>query len=275
MQEFHYRLPGRARGLLPGFHRSDVVGGGLDFYQHAPLLAFPDPRRIDLRATLRDPFGQLKVRLLKQKSAVEVHVLADLSASMSFGRKAVMLSEFSAAAAYSAYRTGDRFGFLGFAEDLRAGFTMAARHARAPAGELAGKLPGAATGTGAQGVLQAAERLSHRRSLVMLVSDFHFDHALLESALRRLQEHIVVPVALWDSREYRHLPDGIIRLRDPETGRARTLWMRKALREKIQARFLDRRRALERLCADLVMPLLVLTDRFEPDHVTQYFLDHT
>jgi hypothetical protein len=48
---------------------------GLEFHGLASLLSSGDPRRLDLRASARDPFGQLLVRLYTQPSAVPIYVL--------------------------------------------------------------------------------------------------------------------------------------------------------------------------------------------------------
>ena len=48
------------------------------------LVENPDPRRLDIRASLRDPFEQWRVREFRQKAAIPVMAILDLSASMSF-----------------------------------------------------------------------------------------------------------------------------------------------------------------------------------------------
>ena len=53
MPEFHYRLPMRAGGSRPGSHPGSSFGAGQEFAMHARLFDHPDPRRIDLRASMR------------------------------------------------------------------------------------------------------------------------------------------------------------------------------------------------------------------------------
>src|SRR6186713_2204091 len=79
-----YVLRWRPSTVTAGAHLSTRVGSGGDFRQYASLLRYPDPRRIDLRLTLRDPAGEIHVRQYSQRSAVNVIVLVDLSGSMSF-----------------------------------------------------------------------------------------------------------------------------------------------------------------------------------------------
>src|SRR5574341_1204843 len=116
IQEFHYRVSWHAATHRPGHHRGARAGAGFEFIGHAPLLAARDPRRLDVRASLADPFGEWKVRQFRQRATVPVWLVADLSASMGFQgrrRKLDVLADFTASLGYSAWRTGDPFGFLG------------------------------------------------------------------------------------------------------------------------------------------------------------------
>ena len=62
LHELHYRLDAPALGHFPGHHRSPHGEGGFEFRGHAPLMDAPDPRRLDLHASLRDAFGNWIVR---------------------------------------------------------------------------------------------------------------------------------------------------------------------------------------------------------------------
>ena len=81
LKEFHYKIDWRSKSHLPGHHRSNQSGGGIEFRGNVPLLSSPDPRRLDIRSSLSDPFDQWFVRSFRQRSQVPVYVLADLSAS--------------------------------------------------------------------------------------------------------------------------------------------------------------------------------------------------
>src|SRR5262245_46331656 len=110
VQEFHYRLPALAHSRHPGHHRGKVFGSGLEFSRYAPLLSAPDPRRLDVRATLADPFGTWQVRVFQQRASIPVILIADLSASMSFHAphsKVALVAQFAECLAHSVYRTGD------------------------------------------------------------------------------------------------------------------------------------------------------------------------
>jgi len=276
IREFHYRLPWRARGHLPGYHPGTQPGSGFEFRGHSPLLASPDPRRLDVRASLSDPFGQWLVRVFNQRASVPVHLVADLTASMGFvghHRKFDVLADLAASLGYSAWRTGDPFGFVGFEREVRRDLYLPLTRLRGAGPDLGQRLQDLGpTGTAADGLLEVHRYLGRNRSLVFLASDFHFPLSLTERALTSLASHDVVPVVLWDPAEYRHLPRfGLVRLRDPETGREQTLLLRARLRQRIADSFAERREKLVALFTRAGRPPLFLEHGFDPDRLTSYF----
>ena len=272
----HYKVQWRARGNYPGHHPSLQRGGGLQFRNHVPLIDAPDPRRFDVRASLRDPFLQIQVRVYQQPSAIPVYVIADLSASMRFGgaaSKAHRVAELVADLSYSAYRTGDPFGFIGCADSQTAPLFLAPTIRRAAGLEIAETLRATPPqGKNSEGLLKAANLLSARRALVFLVSDFHFSTSLLEQLLASLAYHDLVPVILRDRNEYENLPNfGLARVVDRETGQSRMLLMRPELKRQIQQKFAVRQKAQSSLFNQFGRRPLVLHDEFVPDEVTRYF----
>ena len=139
--------------------------------------------------------------------------------------------------------------------------------------ELIGRLQLEQAGqAGADGLLDAGRYLGASRSLVFLISDFHMPTDTLERALSSLSRHHVVPLVLWDSAEYRTLPDfGIATIVDPESGRQRTLFFRDALCRKFLAAFEMRREKLKRIFMQYEAPALFVEDRFEAEAVSEYF----
>ena len=143
LREVHYRVGAPVLGHFPGHHRSTRGDCGFEFRGHASLLDAPDPRRLDLHASLRDPFGDWRVRVYSQRKAIPVTVVADLSASMGFsGRepKLGVLADLVESLAWSAWRTGDSFGFIGCDHALRSDLLQPQTRARGAGGEIARRL---------------------------------------------------------------------------------------------------------------------------------------
>lgn len=274
--EVHYRIASAARGAVPGHHRSRRGDSGFEFRGHAPLFDAPDARRLDVHASLRDPFGRWIVRLHSQRMATPVAVVADLSASMGFEgaqRKQDVLADLVESLAWSAWRTGDSFGFVGCDSQVRHELLLAPTRSRGAGTALAASLRGLdLAGRSAEGLQQAHRHLGRRRGLVFLVSDFHLPLDELAAVLASLAQHELVPVVLWQTQEFGpSAASGLIDAVEPESGRRQWLWWRPALRQRWQAAEQQRREDLRQLFRARRLAPLFIEGGFDAQAVTRHF----
>jgi len=276
IREVHYRVAGPVLGHFPGHHRSTRGESGLEFRGHASLLDAPDPRRLDLHASLCDPFEQWRVRLYRQRMSVPVAVVADLSASMGFAAaqpKLHVLADFVESLAWSAWRTGDSFAFVGCDSGVRAELLQPRTRARGAGGEIARRLrvlhP---DGRDARGLLAAPRYLGRQRALLFLVSDFHLPLPLVAQVLDVLSVHEVVPVVLWHPLEFGlSAARGLAQVIDPESGRQQLVWWRPALRARWQAAHEARRAALQQMFRARRLKPLLIEGAYDAEAVTRHF----
>jgi uncharacterized protein (DUF58 family) len=276
-QPLPYRLRWRPHGAAIGAHPGLGEGGGGEFRRHMPLLRHPDPRRIDLRMTFRDPLGELHVRQFARSNAIAVVAVVDLSGSMSFqGRVQRMhaVAELCAVLAVSARRTGDRFGLIGCDAGVREDLFMAATRRQGVEFEVYDRVVKARPrGASARGLAAAAAWLPAQRSLVFLISDFLMPATQVEEILDALWRHDVVPVVVQDQGEESDLPAwGLVELNDLETGRRRLVVMRPALREAWHRAGRARRAALDLVFERHGRAAFHLVDRLDTDALTQRLL---
>lgn len=285
--EFHYRLPGRFGGRRPGAHHGRSLGTGIEFAAHRRLLDHPDPRRIDLRASLRDVQGEWQVRVQRQRTAVPVHAVVDVSASMAFGAerpKLHVVADFVEALGASAFRSGDAFGLLAFDHAERDELFVPPRHSRGAGVAMAESLRGCRTESSHQhdrahehtaaALGRTLARLAGREGLVFLVSDFHWPLDPLGAALQQLAPARVVPMVVWDRAEVEPpAARTLLALSDAETGVRRTLWMRESLRRRWSDGVAERRRALHALFDAHDMPPFHLQGRFDAEALTRHVLE--
>jgi hypothetical protein len=275
--ELHYRVAAAASGMFPGHHRSRSGDSGFEFRGHAPLQDAPDVRRLDLHASLRDPFGGWIVRQYSQRQSIPVAMVADLSASMGFvgaQRKLDVLADFVESLAWSTWRTGDSFGFVGCDEAIRPEWVVPATRHRGAGATLAQTLRASSlNGRSAAALRQAHRYLPRRTGLVFLVSDFHLPLDEVEAVLDSLLPHEVVPVVLWQPAEF-DLGDrrGLAIAQEPESGTRRWLWWRPVLRERWQAARRQRHDALQQVFHARRLPALFIEGGFDADAVTRHFL---
>ncbi|WP_119168461.1 DUF58 domain-containing protein [Algihabitans albus] len=226
-----YQLRARFAGGRPGAHRGRQRGAGARFADTAPLLTHPDPRRIDLRRSLRDPFGTIHVRRFEVPAAVTVHALMDFSASLAVagaGDRWALAALLGGAVAQGAVRTGDRFALAAArGGDLPPLLRPPLRYSGLGVETRALLDTLEPSGQGIETLTELAAEIPARRTLTFLISDFEMPPEMLSRLLTLLDGHALWPIWLRDSG----LDDvsgrfGLCDILDPETGAARTLLMR-------------------------------------------------
>ncbi|MBU0601080.1 MAG: MxaS protein [Gammaproteobacteria bacterium] len=280
VQEFHYRLPYRASGQRPGSHPGTSLGSGQEFVSHMSLYDRPDPRRLDLRASVRSTTGDWLVRVNRQRVGVAVQLLVDVSASMNFGAQRSKLqvsADFVASLGHSAFRIGDALGMLAFDHRERPDLCMPATLSRGLGGVMADSLRGCdTTAGGIEGLEEAVMQLTGREALVFLVSDFHWPLDRLGAVLDLLSHTFVVPVVVWDPAEIEPPPhDAVAPLRDAESGVRRTLFLRPKLRAQWREGVAARRAELDAFFSARDLRAFYIHGAFDAEAMSQYFFEAT
>jgi uncharacterized protein (DUF58 family) len=281
MPEFHYRLPMRAGGSRPGSHPGSSFGAGQAFAMHARLFDHPDPRRVDLRASLRAIPAEWLVRVHLQRVAVPVYGVIDVSASMHFGQvrsKLEVAADFVTALGYSAFRAGDQVGMLAFDAAEREDLYSPARHGQGVGDVMAGMLRDAATQPGVAGGVDGLERsvakLAGRQGIIFIVSDFHWPLTRLPKILDTLTHAYVIPMIVWDRSEIEPPEYGaLLAVDDAETGGRRTLWLRDKTRHDWRNAVALRRAEINRIFDKRGMRPFYVQGAFDAEALSRYFLE--
>ena len=275
--EIHYHLPRRVGGQRMGAHRGTAAGAGVEFLAHLSLFDHPDPRRLDLCASLADLRGDWLVRVNRRRAAVTVLVLVDVSASMRFGERAKLdvAADFVAALGRSAFLIGDAVGMLGFDAAVRDDLHVAPRHGRGAGETMAALLRGCASGPGGlAGLRDAAMQAGPRPALVFVVSDFMWPLDGLGDAIDLLARAHVVPLVVVDPAEIEApARGGLALLCDAETARRRTLWVRPALRARWHDATLARRARLDAIFAERGLRPFTLCGAFDAQALSNHLLE--
>lgn len=284
-REFHYRLPGRVSGQRPGSHRGSSIGAGQEFVAHMSIFHRPDPRRLDLRASLRTLNEDWLVRVNRQRAGIAVRAIVDVSASMTFGSrhpKLHVVADFLEALGLSAFRVGDAVGMMAFDETERSDLFVPARVSRGMGSIMASALRavgassshGQAAQTTLEGLEGAASHLAGQQGLVFLVSDFHWALSGLNSVLDLLAHATVVPVVVWDPAETAPPErNALASLRDAESGARRTLWVRPRLRQDWLEGVARRRSEIDSFFASRGIQPFYIEGSFDADALSRYFFE--
>lgn len=248
---------------------------------HGRLFDYPDPRRLDLRASVRAARSEWLVRIHLQRAAIPVQVIVDVSASMHFGThqtKLQVAADFVEALGHSAFRVGDQLGMVAFDSRARDDLFMPARYGRGVGNLLATKLRASTSDAAASGSLaglqRAASTLAGRQALVFLVSDFHWPLVELPTVLDLLVRGCVVPMVVWDSAEIAP-PNGgpLLTISDAESAGQRTLWLRGSVRGRWHESVARRRAELSKLFGRRGIQPFYVESAFDPEAMSRYFLE--
>ncbi|OIO12316.1 MAG: hypothetical protein AUJ52_00400 [Elusimicrobia bacterium CG1_02_63_36] len=259
-----------------GKYLSAFKGRGMEFAQVREYVPGDDIRTIDWNVTARS--GKPFVREYQEERELTLVVACDLSGSQFFGSakrfKREAAAELSAVLSFAALKNNDKVGSLLFTDGVERFIPprKGHKHALAIVRDLLAFEP-ERRGTDIGASLDTLNRLLHRRSIVVLVSDFQcegFERAFRNTA----KKHDLIPVLIEDPRETRIPALGAyLELEDPETGtsvlfeassnaaRAEAAERRRAGRDKLKALFTSAG----------VEPIEVRTDEPIVDPVIRFF----
>ncbi|OUR72662.1 MxaS protein [Methylophaga sp. 41_12_T18] len=245
--EFSYRYPHNVYGHVPGSHSGSSLGTGDRFAGFADLFDYPDPRRIDIRASVRNNMAnggisandRWLVRRFQQRSTVTLWLLADMSKSMSVSNvNHQRLANLAHMIAHSAIGLGDKFALAGFDSHWRQDISIMPTRQRNMSTIAADLIEQAAPASapGSEGLIEAANMISSPHAMVFLASDFCCDISIIEKTLRKLSHYTVIPI-VWQHDDVDHLPShaGWTEMRDAETGQHHAVWMRPTMKKRWQS----------------------------------------
>jgi len=255
----------------------------MNFTAHAKLFDQPDPRRLDLRASISDIRGDWLVRTFQQPTSITLHVLLDISASMRFGTpgKLAVATDFLTSLGISAHAYGDAISLLPFDQTFREDLYLPPRRGQAVGAHMASFILDAHAANVSTdpeqvcaGLEAAVDRLEGSTGMVFLISDFHWPLESMNTMLDKLSEATVVPVVLWDKAEVRPPETGQwLVARDLESGKSRQLWINGTTRQAWIDNVNERKRQLTRLFARHDSITFFLEDAFVAEKMSLYFME--
>ncbi len=211
--------------MLAGEYSSVFKGRGMEFDEVREYVPGDEIRSIDWNVTAR--MGRPYVKRYVEERELTVWLVVDLSASGAFGSHAQLkneaAAELCAVVAFAATRNNDKVGLIVYTDrvELSIAPSKGRTHVLRLIRELLGLRP-EGRGTDLAGALEFLGRVTHKRGVVFLASDFLGSVPLRESGGKQLRvlarRHDLIAVTVGDIRE-RELPDvGLVELRDVETG---------------------------------------------------------
>jgi uncharacterized protein (DUF58 family) len=220
IRQIEIRTKGLVSNIFGGEYHSAFKGTGMDFAEVRPYQFGDDVRNIDWNVSARYPETFIKVFEEEREQtvilAVDVSGSEDFASASAFKRE--IAAEICAVVAFSAIQNNDKVGLLLFSDQIE--LFVPPKKGRKHVLRLIRDLfahEQQSTGTDLKVALNHLVHVLHRRSIVMLMSDFMDDG--FEPALRAVaRRHDTIAVHLTDPVES-ELPEvGLMEVTDAETG---------------------------------------------------------
>lgn len=224
------------RGFMQGLHASPFHGFSVEFSEHRRYAAGDDPKDIDWIAYAKT--GKYYIKKFESETNLTGYLAIDLSKSMDYTyRQSLTKLDYSiclaAALCYLMIQQQDPVGLVTFDKTLHASVPPRSRRSQLPT-ILSRLTKLSATGETdlAASLIQMAAMLRHR-SLIMLFSDLLTDEEEMLRSLRSLRHggHDIIVFHVLDEAEVSFPFDGMVTLRDTETGQSESVSARDAASE--------------------------------------------
>lgn len=218
------RIEIQTRGLVNNFfggeYHSVFKGRGMTFSEVREYQPGDDIRLIDWNVTARS--GNPFIKVFEEERELTVFLIVDISASGIFGSgshlKKNIGAEIASVLGFSAIKNNDKVGLILFSNEVvkyvppKKGKSHVLRVIR----ELLYTKP-TENGTSIKNALEFLMKVSKRRCVVFLLSDF-LDKEYWDSIRIVNRKHDLIGIKIYDPFEV-NLPDiGMIKVEDPETG---------------------------------------------------------
>ena len=218
------RIEIQTRGLVNNFfggeYHSVFKGRGMTFSEVREYQPGDDIRLIDWNVTERS--GNPFIKVFEEERELTVLLIVDISASGIFGSgshlKKNIGAEIASVLGFSAIKNNDKVGLILFSNEVvkyvppKKGKSHVLRVIR----ELLYTKP-TENGTSIKNALEFLMKVSKRRCVVFLLSDF-LDKEYWDSIRIVNRKHDLIGIKIYDPFEV-NLPDiGMIKVEDPETG---------------------------------------------------------
>ncbi len=206
--------------MMAGGYSSVFRGSGIEFDEVREYVDGDDPRTVDWNVTAR--MGRPYVKKYVDERDLTMVFLLDVSASMGGGfgywSARQMAARVCACLGLSAVRNNDKVGFIAFSHtvDKYIPPSSGVEHVLRIVRDCL-ILPGASEKTAIEPALEFAASVIRRRAILFLVSDF-LSPGWVESLRLCAKRHDLTAVRLLNP-ELVPPKTGLVRLRDPETGK--------------------------------------------------------
>ncbi|MGQ8335490.1 DUF58 domain-containing protein [Sunxiuqinia sp. A32] len=222
VRKIEIKTRGLSRNIFAGEYHSAFKGRGMAFSEVREYQFGDDVRSIDWNVTAR--YNKPYIKIFEEERELTVMLLIDVSGSRDFGSfnkfKKNVITEISAILSFSAIQNNDKIGVIFFSEKIEKFIPpkKGKSHILHIIRELIDFEPDN-KGTNITEAIRYMTNAIKKRCTSFIISDFIQNEEDFEKSLTIANnKHDVVALRIYDKRETKLPPIGMIKLKDAESG---------------------------------------------------------
>jgi|TARA_B100001093_G_scaffold516860_1_gene596731 uncharacterized protein (DUF58 family) len=226
VRQIEIRTKNVVNDFFGGDYHSNFKGRGMTFSEVREYVPGDDVRTIDWNVTART--GKPHIKIFEEERELSVLILIDVSSSGVFGSKNLKIDlgvEIAAMLSFSAIKNNDKVGLALFSDKVEKYIPpkKGKKHVlRLITDIINHDFENSNKRTSIKSAIDFANKISKRKSVIFLISDFIDDNFWNELKFLNFK-HDVVGLQIYDTNERRFPNIGLINIHDSETGK--TTWI--------------------------------------------------
>lgn len=277
VRQIEIRTKNIVNDFFGGDYHSNFKGRGMTFSEVREYVPGDDVRSIDWNVTART--GKPHLKIFEEERELSVLILIDVSSSGVFGSKKNLKIdlgvEIAAMLSFSAIKNNDKVGLALFSDKVEKYIPpkKGRKHVLRLITDIVNHdFENSNKRTSIKTAIDFANKISKRKSVIFLISDFIDDNFWNELKFLNFK-HDVIGLQIYDSYE-RNFPNlGIINIHDSETGE--NTWIdttSKKIRDKFQKNSIEKLNSFSKKCKNIGFDLIqISTDDDYIKFLMQFF----
>ena len=277
VRQIEIRTKNIVNDFFGGDYHSNFKGRGMTFSEVREYVPGDDVRSIDWNVTART--GKPHLKIFEEERELSVLILIDVSSSGVFGSKKNLKIdlgvEIAAMLSFSAIKNNDKVGLALFSEKVEKYIPpkKGKKHVLRLITDIVNHdFENSNKRTSIKTAIDFANKISKRKSVIFLISDFIDDNFWNELKFLNFKND-VIGLQIYDSYE-RNFPNlGIINIHDSETGE--NTWIdttSKKIRDKFQKNSIEKLNSFSKKCKNIGFDLIqISTDDDYIKFLMQFF----
>ena len=277
VRQIEIRTKNIVNDFFGGDYHSNFKGRGMTFSEVREYVPGDDVRSIDWNVTART--GKPHLKIFEEERELSVLILIDVSSSGVFGSKKNLKIdlgvEIAAMLSFSAIKNNDKVGLALFSDKVEKYIPpkKGKKHVLRLITDIVNHdFENSNKRTSIKTAIDFANKISKRKSVIFLISDFIDDNFWNELKFLNFKND-VIGLQIYDSYE-RNFPNlGIINIHDSETGE--NAWIdttNKKIRDKFQKNSIEKLNSFSKKCKNIGFDLIqISTDDDYIKFLMQFF----